>query len=469
MTDFSTERNVGQEAYPSPVYGWYVVVILTLAYVISFLDRQILALLVSPIKRDLGISDTQMSLLLGLAFAIFYTVLGIPIGRLADRRSRRAIIAGGVTIWCLMTAACGLARNYTQLFMARIGVGVGEATLSPSALSLISDYFPRESRGRPISFYNMGVGVGAGVAMVLGGQVIALVFDAPPVTLPVIGELFAWQTVFLIVGLPGLLISVLMFTVKEPKRQGKIRMRSGAGVVTDEIPFADVVRFLTARWQTYGNHFLGMSVVTIVGYAQFSWYPELFIRTWGWSIAEVSFTYGVVMLIFAPMGVIFGGWLADMLYRRGHKDAHVKATFFGVLLMVPPAAIVPLMPSGELAIAVMLPGAIGGAAATATGAAALMMIAPNQMRGQASAIYYFVLNLLGLTIGPTAVALLTDYVFADEAALRYSISIVSAVAGVIGMTFIVMSFKHFRTSVIEAESWSESNMDTTSATAEAGA
>jgi len=139
--------DTGKSGYPSPVYSWYVVVVLTVAYMFSFLDRQILALLIEPIRQDLEITDFQISLLLGLAFGIFYTALGIPIGRLADRRSRRGIIAVGVTIWCLMTAACGLARNFSQLFLARIGVGVGEATLNPSAYSLISDYFPRQRRG----------------------------------------------------------------------------------------------------------------------------------------------------------------------------------------------------------------------------------------------------------------------------------------------------------------------------------
>ncbi len=155
MTDYTSKAEKYSE-YPAPAYAWYVVVILTLAYMFSFLDRQILSLLVEPIRADLDISDTQMSLLQGLAFGIFYTLLGIPIGRLADRRSRRGIIAIGITIWCLMTTACGLAKNFTQLFLARVGIGVGEATLNPSAFSLISDYFPREKRARPMSFLQHG-------------------------------------------------------------------------------------------------------------------------------------------------------------------------------------------------------------------------------------------------------------------------------------------------------------------------
>ena len=213
MSENNTQQN---PAYPNPAYAWYVVCILTIAYMFSFLDRQILALLVEPIRADLNISDTQMSLLQGLAFGIFYTLLGIPIGRLADRRSRRSIIAIGISIWCVMTAACGLAKNFGQLFLARVGIGIGEATLNPSAYSLISDYFPREKRARPMSFYNMGVSLGAGTAMVLGGQIISWVFSQPQPVLPLVGTLFHWQVVFIMVGLPGLLIAFLMVTVREP-------------------------------------------------------------------------------------------------------------------------------------------------------------------------------------------------------------------------------------------------------------
>jgi MFS family permease len=195
-------------------YGWYVVCVLTLAYVVSFLDRQILALMVEPIKHDLGLTDTQMSLLMGLAFGIFYTLMGVPLGRLADRTSRRALIATGVGVWCLMTASCGLARSFGQLFVARIGVGVGEAALTPAAISMISDYFPRQKRGRAIGFYNMGVSLGAGTAMVLGGVVISYVMSAAPVELPGVGELKSWQLVFMLVGLPGLAIVALMSTIR---------------------------------------------------------------------------------------------------------------------------------------------------------------------------------------------------------------------------------------------------------------
>jgi len=436
--------------YPNPAYGWYVVCILTIAYVFSFLDRQILALLIEPIRKDMDISDTQISLLLGLAFSIFYTILGIPIGRLADRKTRRGIIAAGITIWCLMTAACGLAKNFTQLFLARVGVGVGEATLNPSAMSLISDYFPREKRARPISFYNMGVSLGAGVAMIIGGQIISWVFSSPAINVAIIGELHPWQTVFIMVGLPGLLIALLMFTVTEPRRRGRMELD---GNKVQEIPLKTVIGFLRDRKATYLSMFFGMSVVMIVGYGYLFWIPTMFIRTWGWTISEVSMAYGIIVLIFGPLGVNFAGWLAERLYNNGRRAAHMRVTLGGVFILVPSATLAPLMPTAELTLAMLVVVTISAAIPTGTGTAALMMIVPNQMRAQATALYYFVTNIFGLTLGSSAVAMVTDYVFKDDSALRYSIAIVSGTTGVIALALLMYNLKHYRQSVIEADNW----------------
>lgn len=460
MNDTEAAHRAGENRYPHPAYGWYVVVVLTLGYVVSFLDRQIFALLIEPIRADLALSDTQVSLVGGLAFALFYTVLGIPIGRLVDRRSRRAIIAWGVTIWCFMTAACGLARNYWQLFLARVGVGVGEATLNPSALSLISDYFPRRKRGRAISFYTMGVSLGVGIANIVGAWAIAFATDAPALVLPVVGELRPWQMVFLFVGLPGLVVAALMATVREPARRDRIRMEAPDGTTSEELPVAATLRFLGQRWKTYATHFLGMSVVTVIGYAFFFWIPTMFVRSWDWSIPQAGYAYGLVTLIFGPIGVNFGGWAADWLYARGYKDGLMRTCLVtAVAVFVPASILAPLMPGPTLALALLIPATLGGAIITATGSAALMMITPNQMRGQITAIYYFVINALGLTLGPTAVALVTDYGFGDAASLRYSIAVVSSAAGVAALGFLGANLSLYRAGVIEAEEWSDETAD----------
>jgi MFS family permease len=444
-----------QPEYPSTPYAWYVVVILTIGYVISFLDRQILALLLEPIRRDLNLSDTQMGLIMGSAFALFYTILGLPIGRLADRYSRRGIIATGVTIWCGMTAACGLASNFTQLFLARVGAGVGEATLNPSALSMISDYFPRERRGRAISFYNMGVSVGAGIALLVGGWVIGAVASAPPVSLPLVGELQLWQSVFMIVGLPGLVIAALMATVREPTRRDKIRITNADGTVTEDISIRETIRYLVERRHTFASHFLAMSVVTIIGYAFLFWIPTMFIRTWNWDIGRISIWYGTVVITTGPLGVICAGWLADRWFRKGKKDAHMRVCRIGAIVMATGAVLAPLMPSGELALVMLIPMSLGGGAVTATGVAGLMMITPNQVRAQTTALYYFVINVLGLSIGGAAVGIITDSVFGDDADLRYTLALVSFVAGSIALLFFRMNLRHYAKAITEAEEWSE--------------
>lgn len=203
-------------AYPEPRRAWGLVVVLTIAYAISFVDRQIISLMVEPIKAYLHLSDTQISLLMGPAFAVFYTIMGIPLGRVADKFNRRNLIVIGMTLWCLMTAASGLARNFAQLFVARMGIGVGEAALSPAALSMISDSFPPEKRTSPIGFYNSAIYIGSGLALVLGGVVIQIVTNSPPVNVPLVGELVPWQTTFIIVGLPGLIIAAIIGVRRQP-------------------------------------------------------------------------------------------------------------------------------------------------------------------------------------------------------------------------------------------------------------
>lgn len=439
--------------YPEAAYSWYVVVVLTLAYTVSFIDRQIMALMVEPIRRDLGISDTQMSLLLGLAFAIFYTLLGIPLARLADRYSRRMIITWGIAIWCVMTAGCGLARNYGQLFLARIGVGVGEAALSPSALSMISDYFPQETRGRAVSFYTMGIAMGVGLAMIIGGQIIAMVSEAPPVVLPLVGELFAWQTVFLVVGLPGLLMAVLMKTVKEPTRREGLKA-AASEPSSDHLPLSHVVSFIGKRWRMYGSHFLGMSVVGILSYGFYAWIPTMFIRTWGWSIRDIGFAYGIVTLATGPVAVVLASWLAESFMKKGYQDAHMRAAFCGAMIGIVGAILTPLMPTAAWSVALLIPMSAGTMCTTAAGLSALMIVTPNQMRAQASALYFFVINLLGLTVGPTGIALFTDYVFRDDALLRYSVACVAVLAGVFATGFLIYNLGQYRKMYVESQDWS---------------
>src|SRR5262245_61670180 len=231
-------------------YGWYVAIVLMVCNTLSFIDRQILGLLVTPIKLELGLSDTRIGLLQGLAFGIFYTLLGIPMGRVADHRSRRTLVAAGIFGWSLMTAACSAARSFWTLFLARMGVGVGEATLSPSAFSLLSDYFPRQRLGTALSIFSMGVFFGSGLALILGGLII--------------GAVGSWRLTFLIVSLPGLLVALLAFTLKEPPRRNLLRAEGGA--TPSKLSLADVARQVRLRWQSVAGICIGFAFQALCNY-----------------------------------------------------------------------------------------------------------------------------------------------------------------------------------------------------------
>src|SRR6185503_17082308 len=248
--------DVSQTSEPKMGYAWYVVLILMACYTLSFIDRQILSLLVAPIKQDLGISDTRVGLLQGLAFAVLYTALGLPMGRIADRRSRRNLIAVGVFFWSLMTALCSVARSFGSLFLARVGVGVGEATLGPSAFSLISDYFPKERLGTALSVYSAGIFVGAGLANIVGGIVTQAASNLQPVDLPILGTIAPWRFTFLIVGIPGLLVGLLVYTIREPLRKNLLRTADGQ---VSHLGIGEVLAQLKLRWQSVVGVSIGLS------------------------------------------------------------------------------------------------------------------------------------------------------------------------------------------------------------------
>ena len=438
-------NNNNNSAYPSSLRAWSTVAILMLAYVLSFIDRQILNLLVGPIRRDLVISDTQMSLLMGLSFALFYTVCGIPLGRLADTKSRRGLIAIGVLFWSAMTAACGMARLYWQFLLCRIGVGVGEAALSPAAYSLIADSFPAERRATAISVYSMGVYLGSGLAFLLGGLVIKFASAQGDVLLPVLGEVRPWQLIFLILGAAGVLFSLLLLAVREPARRGV-----GAGVA---VPLIEVGRYLRANRRTVLYHNFGFAGLAFAGYGSAAWIPTFFIRTYGWDAGHVGVVYGSIVAVFGCLGIVFGGRLADWMAKRGRTDANMRVGLYAAMAALPCVASFPLMDNALWAAVLMAPTVFCLSMPFGVAPAAIQEIMPSAMRGQASAIYLFVITLIGLGIGPTAVALVTDYLFADDQALRYSLLIVSTLAVASSLFLLAKGLQPYRESVLHLQQW----------------
>lgn len=436
-------------AWPRPAYAWYVLAVLLIAYTVSFIDRMVLSLMVQPIRQDLGISDTEISLLIGFAFAVFYTLMGVPLGYLADRGDRRRLITLGVLIWSVMTALCGLARSFWLLFLARVGVGVGEATLSPSAYSMLSDYFPREKLGRVMAVYSIGVPLGSGIALILGGMAVKAATELPPIDLPFLGAAQPWRLVFFLVGLPGVLVALLMLTVREPARRGRLQVQEQrAG-----LRFGAVFVFVRLHSAAIGAHFVGLSLLTFVIYGGMAWIPTFFARTYGLAPADAGLYYGAIMAACGAGGLVLGGMLADYLFRRGHPDAHLRVILTAVLTSSPFFVAMPLMPSAPLAFACLIPAVLLSSMHGGVAGAALQLITPNQFRAQIIALYFFVANLVGLGMGPTAVAAVTEYGFGQDGALRYSLAIVAGGALPPSALVLWLGLKPFGRSVraIEAE------------------
>lgn len=431
-------------AYPRPWLAWCTVGLLTLAYILSFIDRQILSLLVAPIRRDLAISDTQMSLLMGFSFAVFYTLCGIPLGRLADIASRRWIVTWGVAFWSAATAACGLAHSYWQLFLGRVGVGIGEAALSPAAYSLITDSFPPERRATAISVFATGIFIGTGMAYVLGGLVVGLASEQGETVLPLVGATRPWQMVFYLLGAVGLLFAWVLLLIREPPRHG-------ASAGAPAIPLGEVLRTLTRHRRTVVLHNFGFAGIALALYSVNAWIPSVWQRVHGWEVHDVGIVYGAIVCFAGGFGIVFGGWLADRWRAQGVSDATLRVGAVAGLLGAPLSLAIAFVPNGTALAFLMVPVTVFIAIPLGVAAAAIQDLVPNGMRGQTSAMYLFVVNIVGLGFGPTAVALLTDRVFGDDTDVHLSLAIVVAVAQILAFLLLARGRVHYRASLLQIE------------------
>jgi len=402
--------------------------------------------MVGPIRRDLGISDTGISLLMGPSFAIFYALLGFPIGRLADRVTRRGIIAWGIIVWSLMTTMCGAARNYWQLFLARVGVGVGEAALSPATFSLLADYFPRDRLGTAISVYSMGICLGSGIALMLGGWIVGEISDAGAWTFPIVGSLHPWQAVFVGIGLPGLLLAPLARTIREPLRGAM------GGATAEGLPLRTVTSYVQQHARAFLAHNFGFAFLAMVSYGWAFWIPTFLIRNHGWTPQHAGFTYGLWVITFGATGVVIGGYLSDVLARRGHADAKLRIVLIGVVGELLSSFLFLFAPTDVMEVA-LIPATFFASFGFGAGPAAIQEITPVPMRAQTSALYVFIVSAVGLGIGSTVVAALTDYVFKRAGAIRDSL-LVTTVVGLIlaGVTFLG-GLAPFRRAVVAAHNW----------------
>ena len=427
----------------SAAYRWYVVGVLFIASCFSAIDARVLTLLVIPIKQDLGISDFEISLLQGFAFALLYSVAAIPLGRLVDGTNRRSrIIVFGVLFWSVMTALCGMARTFGQLFAARIGVGIGEATLSPTAYSLIADYFEARRRALAISFYAIGYPIGGGLALVLGGALLTHFTEMGGAILPLIGAMKPWQLVFLSVGLPGVIVALLLLTIREPARRE-------VAVAGKEEPLSlrYTLSFLAKNWRIYGMLISTVSLIGMLSIGVTLWYPTFLVRTYDMPIADAGYYYGFLMLVCGTLGTIGGGWLSGVLMRKGRADANMRIVLGTTLLKGVPLIIGPLMPTAPLALLCMGVGTLIGQGAQGVMISAIQDVTPNRLRGQVMAITLLCVNLIGLGVGASFIAAITDFGFRDENAIRYSIALSGAILLPVIVTIILIGLPAYRTAL----------------------
>lgn len=417
----------------------WVLLVLVVVYALNLIDRQIVGILAIPIKTDLALSDVQLSLVGGLAFALFYTLLGIPIGWIADRKNRVVLISISLTIWSAMTAVCGLATNFLQLFLARVGVGIGEAGGVAPSYSLISDYFPPERRGRALSIYSLGIPIGAALGILLGGLLLTW---------------FDWRTAFILVGGLGILVvPVLLFTIREPRRGG---FDGQSDASPAEPPSLKEVFQTISRKRSFWGLSFSAACSTMMGYGLIFWLPSFFVRSFDTELIAffaflpefakpegagvtlyASYLYGTILLVGGIAGIWLGGVLADRLGPR-NKSAYAKIPGWAFLATVPFFLIGILSQNLALAFVIFLiPTALGfvwvGPVLTA-----FQHLAPANMRATTSAIFLFINNLLGLGLGNLIIGILSDQLASSygSESLRIAISFGSIFYVIAGIGFL---------------------------------
>lgn len=409
----------------------FALTVFLLAYILSFVDRQILSLMVDPIRRDLQISDLQMGLLQGIAFALLYAVLGVPVGLMADRWPRKWIITTGVAFWSGATALCGLASNYPMLFAARMAVGMGEATLSPSAHSYLSDAYPRHKLARAMAIYSLGITLGGGLALMIGGTVIDLVGTSDAVSLGALGAVRPWQASFLIVASPGIIVAILVAVVREPSRGA---MTTEPMLPTDDEKIAPAVglrsmgSYFARHPKAFASIYLSSCLLGIMGYGMTAWYPTLLIREFGLSPGQAGRYLGLIFLIAGSAGSVAGGLLSERLALRGYKDANLRVVAIAAAGTAVPATLAPLMPEYWAVLLLFTPACFCFNAYFGCSVAAVQLATPSGLRATNSAIFLLANALIGLAAGSALIPLLDKLLFGSAGSIGRSLALVAAIA-----------------------------------------
>ena len=427
--------------------AWALLALLLLYYTIAIIDRNAISMVVDPIRKQLDISDVQISLILGLAFSSTYSTFGFFTGWLVDRAPRRLVIFSGVTLWGVAEAACGLANSFGMLFGARLFVGLGEAALMPAAHSLISDSFARKDLAKAMSIYSMGSVIGGGLALVIGGAAVDYLTTIGGMTFPFIGQVRPWQSVFLLTGLPTILLALLIFLVPEPaRRRQAVPDGPAAG---PRIGFAG---FMRRNWRLWVIFFGVFGVMNVVNGAMIYWQPAYMSRFFHWRPADYGMALGLISAVAGAAGMMFSGWLVDRMFAGGQKDAPLRYYFWALIVSTP--LVITAFLAGKVWVYLGLIWVAKFAMINFLGfaSAAVQLTTPREFRGRAAGIFTtIVVCLVGAVAGPVIPAAITQYILHDETQIGLALAITVAVCVPIALITIVWGGKHFRRAIDEAE------------------
>ena len=441
------------EPWPSAARSWYGVTIFGLTVMTLFGNQFVVSLLIEPIKRDLALTDLQVALIVGTAAGFINALVSLPIGRyFVDRFSRKLIIGVGLLILGVTSIWSALAAGATMLLLARLASGIGGAGNGPATYSMLGDMFPASKLAKAVSVMNIGFMFGLGAAMLLGATLIGALSSISDITLPLAGTLRPWQFVFLVLAVPDLVLSFLVLvTLAEPKRRG---LRDAATAATNRIalmPLREVTGYFWKNRTAFGPLYFGLLCNCIAMGAAF-WMAPFYSRTFGWSPQQYGIIQGILTVILAPAGLLFGGWLAERLSRRGVPDANLRVVYIGSVLHLPFAIGFALVPNPYLALVMSVLSTSLISIGTGPLNAAFQSIVPNEMRGQITASFLFVFTV-GAAIGPPFIGWLNDRVFADPNAVRYSLALTHAIFGPLAVFIFWKGLKPYAQAFERARAW----------------
>ncbi len=442
------EKNNGEHHKAGRLYSFYVVGLLSATMAFSLIDRFALSLLFEPIKADLGLSDTQLGLLHGLAFGLFYAAIGIPMGRLVDLWSRKWVIFWGVAVWSVATVACGLARSFSQLLLARIGVGVGEATLSPAGYSIITDTVQKQWLATAISVFQMGSLIGGGLAFLLGGAIYTAISAAIPLNIPFLDQFQPWQLTFFVLGLPGIVFMILTVLLREPPRRGRDdkTIENNVDESAAAKTAANIKGVFPYLWENkglFGSLMLGNACIIAISYGMLSWSSAVLARELGWSLSDIGFRVGIIMLTAAPAGVLLGGVLADKWSRLYPKNGLSRVLVMAGVLTLPFLIALQFVQTGLQFFVLMTVIQFTTGLVVGIGPAAIQIVSVVKLRGRASAVYVFAVNAVGLGLGPVSIGLLSDYVFSGDKNLLHALATYSTIMCCLAIFLLLKFMKYY--------------------------